>query len=84
MQLRAQVERQALWHLRLQHGLVCVKMVCWKACSFSSGESKSATASRNHTRLRTGVTGQMNRAMDSRQPSTAVVPASGILVSTAA
>ena len=34
-----------------------MKMVCWNARSLSSGDSKSATASRNHTQLASGVSG---------------------------
>ena len=41
-------------------------MVCWNACNWASGVSKSATAKRNQTRLVSDVTGQMNSPMDSR------------------
>jgi hypothetical protein len=50
--------------------------------SFSSGDSKSATARRNQTRLVSGVSGQMNSAIDSRQRHRGAA-LSGILVSTA-
>ena len=81
MQLRAQVQWQALWHLRLQHRLVLREDGVLEGLQLLVGRIEIG---RNHSRLRTGVMGQMNSAMDSRQPSTAVVPASGTLVSTAA
>jgi hypothetical protein len=84
MQFGAQIQRQAPGALRFQHRLVLAEDgVLEEARSFSSGESKSATARRNHAMLRSSSAGQRNSAIDSRQSGTATVPASGILVRTA-